>query len=146
MRLLNWNTALTDCNILQHSKTIQILNEKQARQSLFTSVRPNRYTEENTDNQNKILLPGKTIIKTVDEKNIFDAPTKGTLLPWNLQTSWKRENNLLFYIAAFNLSIHPKPLAMNLLQSLNSEMVMEDHGSTKGVTLGISGISEPCNE
>src|ERR1700678_3310326 len=35
---------------------------------------------------------------------------------------------------------------MNLLGSLNSEMVVEDHGSTKGVILGISGITEPCND
>ena len=65
-------------------------------------------------------------------------PMNGTLLPGNLRTSWKRENNLLFYIMAFSLGIHPRPLLMDLSESLNSELVMEDHGSTKGVILGIS--------
>ena len=36
-------------------------------------------------------------------QNVFDIPTKGILLPWNLRMSWKKENNLLFYIAAFGL-------------------------------------------
>jgi hypothetical protein len=52
--------------------------------------RPNRYTEESTDSQDRILLPGETIIKTVDEK----SPMKDILLPWN---DTLRENSLLFY-------------------------------------------------
>src|SRR6202522_4573735 len=108
---------------------------------------------ESADNQSKVLLPDKTIIKTVDEKiyrsieeennqespvqNVFDTPTKGILLPWNLQTTWERENNLLFYIEAFNLGIHPRPLLMDLSQPLNSGMVVEDHESTEGVILKI---------
>ena len=59
---------LTSHSTLQQSKTIQILNEKQARQSLFLSGQPDRYLAESTDNQDKILLPGETIIKTVGEK------------------------------------------------------------------------------
>src|SRR6202522_988937 len=106
---------------------------------------------ESADNQSKVLLPDKTIIKTVDEKiyrsieeennqenpvqNVFDTPTKGILLPWNLQTSWKREDNLLFYIAAFNLGIHPRPLLMDLSRPLDSGMVVEDQGSMEGVIL-----------
>src|SRR6202522_3682726 len=66
-------------------------------------------------------------------KNPFKIPTKDILLPGNLRTSWKRENNLLFYIMAFSLSILPRPLLMDLSESLSSELVMEDHGSTKGV-------------
>ena len=130
----NWliwkDTALTNHSTLWHSKPIQILNRKQDRQGLFLSGQPDRYTTESADNQNKFLLPSETIIKTIDEKvyrsieeeknqgnpvqNVFDTPTKGILLPWNLQTSWKRENNLLFYIAAFNFGIHPEPLLMDL--------------------------------
>src|SRR6202522_3102094 len=123
-RLPNKNTALTNHSTPRHSKPIQILNRKQARRNLFLSGQPDRYTTENADNQNKILLPGKTIIKTIDEKvyrslekennqespvqNVFDTPTKGILLPWNLRTSRKRENNSLFYIVAFNLGISPE--------------------------------------
>src|SRR6202522_2359988 len=129
------NTTLTNHSTLQQSKTIQILNEKQARQSLFLSGQPDRYLAESTDNQDKILLPGETIIKMVAQ-NIFDAPTRGILLPWNLQTSWIGENNLLFYIAAFNVGIHPGPLLINLLQPLTSGMVVEDHEPTEGVILG----------
>src|SRR5271168_1669227 len=58
---------------------------------------------------------------------------EGILLPWNLRTSWKEENDLLFYIAAFWLGIHPKPLLMVLSRPLNSGMVVEDHKSTEGV-------------
>src|ERR1700678_4034795 len=89
---------------------------------------------ENADNQNDILLPSETTIKTIDEKvyrsiedennqespvqNVFDTPTKGILLPWNLRTSWKREDNLLFYIEAFSLGIPPGPLLKNQLKPL----------------------------
>src|SRR6202522_4875632 len=68
----------------------------------------------------------------------FDVPTEDKLLPGNLRTSWKRENNLLLYITAFSLGIPPRPLLMDLSESLNSELVMEDHGSMMGVILGIS--------
>src|SRR5271168_2020539 len=85
------NTTLTNHSTLQQSKTIQILNRKQARQSLLLPGQPDRYLAESTDNQDKILLPGETIIKTVAQ-NIFDAPTRGILLPWSLQMSWKGEN------------------------------------------------------
>src|ERR1700678_4525892 len=129
------NTTLTNHSTLQQSKTIQILNGKQARQSLFLSGQPDRYLAESTDNQDKILLPGETIIKTV-ARNIFDAPTRGILLPWNLQMSWKGENKLLFYIAAFNVGIHPGSLLIDLLQPLTSGMVVEDHEPTEGVILG----------
>src|SRR5271168_1735157 len=148
----NKNTASTDRSTPQYSKTIQILNGKQARQSLFLLEQPDRYLAESTDNQDKILLPGETIIKTVDEKvyrsikeenyrgipvrNIFDAPTRGILLPWNLRTSWKGENNLLFCIAAFNVGIHHGPLLIDLLQPLTSGMVVEDYEPTEGVILG----------
>src|ERR1700678_153198 len=146
------NTTLTNLGTLQKSKTIQILNEKQARQSLFLSGQPDQYLVESTDDQDKILLPGETIIKTVGEKvyrsiteeyyrgipaqNIFDAPTRGILLPCNLRTTWIGENNLLFHIAAFNVGIHPGPLLINLLQPLTSGMVVEDHEPTEGVILG----------
>src|SRR5271168_3900561 len=142
LRAPNKNTASTDHNTPQYSKTIQILNGKQARQSLFLSKQPDRYLAESTDNQNKIFLPGKTIIKTVDEKvyrsikkegyrgipvwNIFDAPTRGMLLPWNLRMSWRKD-----------LGIHLGLLLMDLSRPLNSGMVVEDHGSTEGVTLKI---------
>src|ERR1700678_741070 len=117
------NTTLTNHSTLQQSKTIQILNGKQARQSLFLSERPNRYT--GTDNHNRILLPGETAIEKVDKSIV--------LLPWNLRTPWKRENNLLFCIAAFNFGIPPEPLLIDLLESLGSGMVMEDQGSTERV-------------
>ena len=67
-------------------------------------------------------------------QNVFDIPTKGILLPWNLRMSWKKENNLLFYIMAC-LGIHPGLLLMDLSRPLNSGMVVEDHESTEGVTL-----------
>src|SRR6202522_452058 len=110
---------------------------------------------ENADNQNDILLPSETTIKTVDEKvyrsiedennqespvqNVFDTPTKGILLPWNL----KREDNLWFYIEAFSIGIPPGPLLMDLLKPLGVGAVVEDHGSTEGVITRIPGISEP---
>src|SRR6202522_2366264 len=131
---------LTNHSTLQQSTTDQILNSKQARQSLFLSGQPDRYLAESTDNQDKILLPDETIIKTVDEKvyrsikegnyrgipvwNIFDAPTRGILLPWNLRMSWKKD-----------LGIPPGLLLMDLSRPLNSGMVVEDHESTEGVTL-----------
>src|ERR1700678_1018127 len=68
-------------------------------------------------------------------RNIFAAPMKGILWPWNLQTLWKKEDDLLFCIAAFWLGVHPKPLLMDLLRPLNSGMVVEDHESTEGVIL-----------
>jgi hypothetical protein len=146
LRLPSQNTAPTDCNIVQHSITIQILNEKQARQGLFVSERPNRYTAVNTDNQDRTLLPSKTIIRTTDEKNVFDALTRGTLSPWNLLTAWKGGNNLLFYTTDFDLVIHPEPLEMSLFKSFCSAMVVKDHGSTKGVILGILGNPEHYND
>src|SRR5271168_1133999 len=68
LRSPNKNSASTNRSTLQYSKTIQILNGKQARQSLFLSQRPNRYTEKHSDNLNKVSLPNETIIKTVDGK------------------------------------------------------------------------------
>src|SRR6202522_2940191 len=68
LQLPNKNTALTNHSILRHSKPIQILNEKQARQSLFWLEQPDQYMTENADNQNKTLLPSETTIKTVDEE------------------------------------------------------------------------------
>src|SRR6202522_219023 len=149
------NTALTNHSTLRYSKPIQILNGKQARQSLFLLEQPDRYMTENADNQNDILLPSETTIKTVDEKiyrsiedennqespvqNVFDTPTKGILLPWDLQ----RKNNLWFYIEAFSIGIPPGPLLMDLLKPLGVGTVVEDHGSTKGVISRIPGISEP---
>src|SRR6202522_534648 len=130
------DTALTNHSTLRHSKPTQILNRNQARQSLFLSGQPDRYLAESTDNQDEILLPGETIIKTVDEKvyrsikegnyrgipvwNIFDAPTRGILLPWNLRMSWKKD-----------LGIHLGLLLTDLSRPLNSGMVVEDHGSTE---------------
>src|SRR5271168_2705073 len=129
-RLPDKNTASINHSTLRHSKPIQTLNGKQARQRLFLSRQPDRYAAENTDNQNKILLPNETTIKTIDEKayrsiedknnqespvqNVFDTPTKGILLPWNLQ----REDNLWFYIEAFSIGIPPEPLLMDLLKLL----------------------------
>ena len=100
LQLPNRNTALTNHSTLQYSKTVQISNRKQARQSLFLSEQPNRHMEEGTDNHDRILLPGETIIETVDGKlyrsigeennqeipvqNVFDTPIEGILLPWNL--------------------------------------------------------------
>src|SRR5271168_4365220 len=158
-QLPNKNTALANHSTLRHFKPIQILNGKQARQSLFLLEQPDRYMTENADNQNKILLLRETTIKTVDEEvygsiedennqespvqNVFDTPTKGMLLPWNLRTSWKREDNLLFYIEAFSLGIPPRPLLINLLRPVGVGTVVEDHGSTEGVISRIPVISEP---
>src|SRR5271168_5269655 len=71
------------------------------------------------------------------------TPMEGILLPWNPQTPWRRGNNLLFYVIAFDFGIDPGPLLMDLLLSLRSGLVMEDHGSTAGVISRISRISEP---
>src|SRR6202522_4314191 len=144
----NRNTELTSRGILRHSETIQKLNGKQARQSLFLSQRTNRYTEKDADNLNKVLLPNETIDETVDGKlcrsnevrreiwaqNVFDMPIAGMLLSLNHRTTRQRRNNLLFYITAFGLSIHPKLLLADLSRPLNSELVVEDHGSIVGVT------------
>jgi hypothetical protein len=144
LRSPNKNTTLTDRNILQYSKMIQISNEEQARRSLFLSGRPNRYTEGNTNNHNRFSLPGETIIGMIDVGawkdnnqgilvwNIFVTPTKGILWPWNLWTLWKKGNDLLFYIAALWLGLHPEPLLVDLSRPLNSGMVVEDHESTDG--------------
>src|SRR5271168_3827569 len=94
--ITNKNTALTNHSTLRHSKTIQILNGKQARRSLFLSEQPDRYMAESADNQDKYILIKKENNRGIPVQNIFDAPTKGILLPWNLQMSWKKENNLLF--------------------------------------------------
>src|SRR6202522_1315160 len=146
LRSPNRNTEVTNCSILRHSETIRKLNEKQARQSLFLSGQPNYYTKRNTDNQNRILLSGKMIIETVDEESYGSIGEKnileGILLPWNLQTTWKRGNNPLFYIVALGLGILPRPLLMDLLKSLSVGTVVEDHGSTEGVISRIPGISE----
>src|ERR1700678_138917 len=100
----------------------------QARQGLFISERSNRYM--GTDNRGKILLPSKMIIKTFDEESYRSIKKKnileGILLPWNLRTTWKRGNNSLFYIVAFNLG---------------SRMVVEDQRSTERVISRISRIS-----
>src|ERR1700678_3275149 len=157
-QLPNKNTALAKHRTPRHFKPIQILNGKQARQSLFLLEQPDRYMTENADNQNDILLPSETTIKTVDEKvyrsiedennqespvqNVFDTPTKGILLPWNLQ----RKNNLWFYIEAFSIGIPPGPLLMDLLKPLGVGTVVEDHGSTEGVISRIPGISEPYKD
>jgi hypothetical protein len=126
------------------------LNGKQARQSLFLSQRTNRYTEKDSDNLNKVLLPNETIVETVDGKlcrsignkdrreiwaqNVFDMPIAGMLLSLNHRTTRQRRNNLLFYITAFGLSIHPELLLVDLSRPLNSGLVVEDHGSIVGVT------------
>src|ERR1700678_4064270 len=85
-----------------------------------------------TDSHGRILLPSKTIIKTFDEESYRSIKGKnileGILLPWNLRTTWKRGNNSLFYIVAFNLG---------------SRMVVEDQRSTERVISRILRISEP---
>src|SRR5271168_5042987 len=117
-QLPNKNTALTNHSTLRHFKPIQILNGKQARQSLFLLEQPDRYMTENADNQNKILLLRETTIKTVDEEvygsiedennqespvqNVFDTPTK-----------------------AFSLGIPPGPLLINLLRPEGVGTVVE---------------------
>src|ERR1700678_1574932 len=63
-QLPNKNTALTNHSTLRYSKPIQILNGKQARQSLFFLEQPDRSSIEKPENQNKILLPSETTIKT----------------------------------------------------------------------------------
>jgi hypothetical protein len=128
-------TVLTDHDNLRYFRTAQKLNRRQARWSLFLadydvnlvhvpgrqmvqsdslSRRSDLYPEEDTDNQDRILLPDNIFIKTIDAelyetitkegeqdvlmKNTFDALTKGTLLPLNSRTNdWRIENNLLFY-------------------------------------------------
>src|ERR1700678_3408484 len=130
LRSPNKNTASTDRSTLQYSKTIQILNGKQ---SPTTRVRP----------------VGNEDSREIWAQNVFDMPMEGRLLSLNLQMTRRRRNNLLFYIMAFNFGLTPGPLLMDLLKSLNSDMVVEDHGSTRGVILGIPeilGISEPYND
>ena len=68
---------------------------------------------------------------------------EGILLPWNPRTPQRRRNNLLFYTETFSFGIHPGHLSLDLLKSLGSRMVMENHRSTKGVILR---ISEPYND
>jgi hypothetical protein len=133
------------------------LNGRQARRNPFLSKRLDQYSKENTDNQDRLLLPDGTLIKTVDKKlyrligeddnvqNIFYAPMEGILLPWNPRTPWRRRNNLLFYTKTFSFGIHPGHLSLDLLKSLGSRMVMENHRSTKGEIL-ILRISEPYND
>src|SRR5271155_5561223 len=144
LRSPNKNTSYTNHSTLRYSKTIQMLNGKRTRQNLFLSNQPDRYTGENTDNQDGLLSPNGMLVKTIDEKlyklieedgnaqNIFYAPMEGILLPWNPQTPRRRGNNLLFYVITFDFGIHPGPLSMDLLQSFKTRMVMEDHGSTAG--------------
>src|SRR6202522_4803329 len=98
LRSPNRNTAYTNHSTLRYSKTIQMLNGKWTRQNLFLSNQPDRYTGENTDNQDGLLSPNGTLVRTIDEKlyklieedgnvqNIFYAPMEGILLPWNPQT------------------------------------------------------------
>src|ERR1700678_3276683 len=103
-----------------------------------------------TDSHGRILLPSKTIIKMFDEESYRSIKGKnileGILLPWNLRTTWKRGNNALCYIVAFNLGIPPEPLLMDLLESLGSRMVVEDQRSTERVISRILRISEPYND
>jgi hypothetical protein len=87
-------------------------------------------------------MNGTSIPWNPHERNLFNTFTEDVLLPGNLRTSWKREGNLLFYITAFSLGIRPRPLFMDPSESFNSELVMEDHESTKGVILR---ISQPYN-
>src|SRR5271168_5308806 len=81
--------------------------------------------EESTNNQDRILLPGKMIIKEKLYRSIEEV------LPWNLRTTLRREN--LFYV--LTLDIHIGPLLMDLSKSSGSEMVVEDHRSMEGVIL-----------
>jgi hypothetical protein len=119
------------------------LNKEQAKQSLVLTKRPNQYTEESADNQNRIFLPDETSFKTVDEKlykligeehnqkirvqNIFDAPMKGILLPWNPQLEDLLQED------------YPGSRILNPLESIAFDfgMVMEDHQSSKGVILDL---------
>src|ERR1700678_3345232 len=108
-RLLNRDATITNHSTLWCPKPIQELNERLARRSLFLSQRLNRHTEENINNQ-EILLPGETIIETVDEKSHGSIEEKnileGILLPWDLRTTWKKGNNLLFYTVLFRPNVH----------------------------------------
>src|ERR1700678_2265194 len=158
LRSPNRNTAYTNHSTLRYSKMIQMLNGKRTRQNLFLSNQPDRYTGENTDNQDGLLSPNGTLVRTIDEKlyklieengsvqNIFYAPMEGILLPWNPLMPRRRGNNLLFYVMTFDLGIHPGPLSMDLLQFLKTRVVMEDHGSTAGVISRILKIPEPYND
>ena len=83
-------------------------------------------------------MNGTSIPWNPHERNLFNTFTEDVLLPGNLRTSWKREGNLLFYITAFSLGTRPRPLLIDPSESFNSELVMEDHESTKGVILKIS--------
>src|SRR5271155_4300361 len=155
LRLPNRDTALTNHSTLWYSKTIQELDGRQARRNPFLSKRLDQYSKENTDNQDRLLLPDGTLIKSVDKKlyrligeddnvqNIFYAPMEGILLPWNPRTPQRRRNNLLFYTETFSFGIHPGHPSLDQLKSLGSRMVMENHRSTKGVNLR---ISEPYND
>src|ERR1700678_4207504 len=55
LRSPNRNTAYTNHSTLRYSKTIQRLNGKRTRQNLFLPNQPDRYTGENTDNQDGLL-------------------------------------------------------------------------------------------
>src|ERR1700678_2782584 len=113
---------------------------RQARQNLSLSGPKENFVcilgwrlEDLTKPMNGTLLPWNP-----HERNPFNIFTEDILLPGNLRTSWKREGNLLFYITACGLGICPRPLLMDPSESFNSELVMEDHRSTKGVILTIS--------
>src|ERR1700678_4669561 len=68
LRLPNRDTALTNHSTLWYSKTIQELDGRQARWNPFLSKQLDQYSKENTDNQDRLLLPDRTLIKTVDKK------------------------------------------------------------------------------
>jgi hypothetical protein len=124
------------------------LNRKRAKQSLFLSKQPNRYAEESTD---RISLSNTTIIKMVDEKlhqtiekenTQKIPPMKGILLPWNPRikdTLW--EDNLL------SGESYPESHIIGLLGSItfNFGMVVEDHGSSKGVMLDLQPYNKTIN-
>src|SRR6202522_3274428 len=132
---------ITDYGNFWCSRIIEGLNDSRHARQNPSLLKPKGYSEcvlrwpleDLTKPMNGTLLPWNP-----HGKNPFNVPTEDILLPGNLRTSWKRENDLLFYIMAFSLGIHPRPLLMDLSESLNSELVMEDHGSTMGVILGIS--------
>ena len=121
-RWLIWRLQLPNKNrnTLRCSKPIQKLNEKQAKRSLFLTERPGHYTEE--DNQGILV------------QNVFNAPLGGILLPWNPRLEDTLQEDSLFHDESC-----PKSRIINLLKSITFDfgMVMEDHGSTKGVILGI---------
>src|SRR6202522_4191948 len=113
---------------------------RQARQNLSLSGPKENFVrilgwrlEDLTKPMNGTLLPWNP-----HKRNPFNIFTEDILLPGNLRTSWKREGNFLFYITACGLGIRPRPLLMDPSESFNSELVMEDHRSTKGVILTIS--------